>query len=100
MPGLDGTGPRGMGPMTGGGRGFCALPLTVARAGYWGRPRYTIYSRPTGVPYYGSIPFTTPLIPRITREQEIDFLRNQAEAMSEELEQIEARIQELESNQE
>ncbi len=23
MPGLDGTGPRGMGPMTGGGRGFC-----------------------------------------------------------------------------
>jgi hypothetical protein len=27
MPGLDGTGPRGLGPMTGGGRGFCALPL-------------------------------------------------------------------------
>ncbi|MFQ5810640.1 MAG: DUF5320 domain-containing protein [Armatimonadota bacterium] len=23
MPGLDGTGPRGMGPMTGGGRGWC-----------------------------------------------------------------------------
>ena len=23
MPGFDGTGPRGMGPMTGGGRGFC-----------------------------------------------------------------------------
>jgi len=27
MPGFDGTGPRGMGPMTGGGRGFCAIPL-------------------------------------------------------------------------
>jgi len=27
MPGLDGTGPRGMGPMTGGGRGYCVLPL-------------------------------------------------------------------------
>lgn len=26
MPGFDGTGPRGMGPMTGGGRGFCAAP--------------------------------------------------------------------------
>jgi len=27
VPGFDGTGPRGMGPMTGGGRGFCVLPL-------------------------------------------------------------------------
>lgn len=26
MPGFDGTGPRGMGPMTGGGRGYCAVP--------------------------------------------------------------------------
>jgi len=24
MPGYDGTGPRGQGPMTGGGRGYCA----------------------------------------------------------------------------
>ena len=24
MPGFNGTGPRGMGPMTGGGRGFCS----------------------------------------------------------------------------
>ena len=24
MPGFDGTGPRGMGPMTGGARGYCA----------------------------------------------------------------------------
>ncbi len=24
MPGFDGTGPRGQGPMTGGGRGYCA----------------------------------------------------------------------------
>jgi len=26
MPGFDGTGPMGQGPMTGGGRGFCATP--------------------------------------------------------------------------
>ena len=26
MPGFDRTGPAGMGPMTGGGRGFCASP--------------------------------------------------------------------------
>lgn len=29
MPRFDGTGPRGMGPMTGGGRGFCAVPLSL-----------------------------------------------------------------------
>jgi hypothetical protein len=34
MPGFDGTGPRGTGPMTGGGRGFCALPVYGPRPGY------------------------------------------------------------------
>jgi len=28
MPGFDGTGPAGMGPMTGWGRGYCAMPGT------------------------------------------------------------------------
>jgi len=27
MPGFDGTGPVGQGPLTGGGRGFCVVPL-------------------------------------------------------------------------
>jgi hypothetical protein len=27
MPGLDGTGPKGRGPMTGGGEGFCIVVL-------------------------------------------------------------------------
>jgi hypothetical protein len=27
MPGYDGTGPRGLGPMTGRGRGYCVIPL-------------------------------------------------------------------------
>jgi len=29
MPGFDGTGPNGMGPMTGGGRGYCVLPIST-----------------------------------------------------------------------
>jgi hypothetical protein len=37
MPGFDGTGPAGQGPMTGGGRGFCILP-TQALGRY--SPRY------------------------------------------------------------
>lgn len=40
MPGYDGTGPGGLGPMTGGGRGFCA-----------GYPFYPYYSgSPIGLP--------------------------------------------------
>lgn len=39
MPGFDGTGPRGLGPMTGGGRGFCN-PNFAAGMGvpYMGNP--------------------------------------------------------------
>jgi len=29
MPGFDGTGPRGAGPMTGGARGYCVVPLSI-----------------------------------------------------------------------
>ena len=28
MPNFDGTGPRGKGPMTGGGMGYCVIPLS------------------------------------------------------------------------
>ncbi|MFC2072721.1 DUF5320 domain-containing protein [Chloroflexota bacterium] len=29
MPRFDGTGPRGMGPITGGSRGYCVIPLNI-----------------------------------------------------------------------
>ncbi|RPJ64087.1 MAG: hypothetical protein EHM12_00630 [Dehalococcoidia bacterium] len=29
MPGFDGTGPAGMGPMTGRGMGYCIIPLNT-----------------------------------------------------------------------
>ncbi len=83
MPGFDGTGPRGMGPMTGGGRGFCAIPG---------------YGVPWGMPYYGAgapTPGGMPLAPQMTRDQELDFLKAQAQAMRQQLEQIEARVQQL-----
>ena len=47
MPGLDGTGPRGLGPMTGGGRGF--------RQSFGGsglRPRGRGYARYGARPVY------------------------------------------------
>jgi len=42
MPGFDGTGPRGLGPMTGRGLGFCAMPaeaaVPAAQSARWFRP--------------------------------------------------------------
>lgn len=46
MPGLDGTGPMGMGPITGGGRGWCNPPWAEYRA-----------SVGVGYPYYGICPW-------------------------------------------
>ena len=55
MPGFDGTGPRGMGPMTGGGRGFCR-----PRGRGYGYRRYG-----AGMAFPGAAPEVAPL----TREQ-------------------------------
>jgi hypothetical protein len=33
MPGFDGTGPLGLGPMTGRGMGYCVMPLPQTRGG-------------------------------------------------------------------
>lgn len=91
MPGFDGTGPRGMGPMSGGGRGFCGIRrVRVSGRGamasrFWGVP----YGSPTAVAYDDAAGMTT--------DQEMEFLRSQAQAMSEQLEQIQRRLQELES---
>jgi hypothetical protein len=109
MPGFDGTGPRGMGPITGGGRGFCSpWGIGGAFAGYGTAPRvgygYPYYGRAGAFyPFYGaptSAPGATPFAPTMTREQELDFLKNQAQAMRGQLGEIESRIQELGSKSE
>ena len=94
MPGFNGTGPRGMGPMTGGGRGFCS-PGGIGAAS---RPYGASQGRGYGYPYYGAglaVPGDVPFAPQMTREQELDFLKNQAQAMRGQLEQIQSRIQQL-----
>lgn len=93
MPGLDGTGPRGMGSMTGGGRGFCSpWGIGAAPRGYRAYPR-TGY----GHPYYSGVGISPPFYGgSIPPTQELDFLRNQAQIAKGQLEQIEARIRELE----
>jgi len=90
MPGFDGTGPRGMGPMTGGGRGFCGQRgarafqrggMAWAYPSYGGPPPLASYARR----------------PAMTVEQEAELLKNQAQVMSEELENIQKRLRELEA---
>ena len=88
MPGFDGTGPNGMGPMTGGGRGFCS-PWGADLRNY-AFPRQTSYNYPR-YGAYGSRPF----VPRMSREQELEFLKGQAKALKNELNQLETEIGKL-----
>jgi len=67
MPRGDGTGPMGLGPMTGTAAGFCA-----------------------GYPAYGGGAY--PYAPEVTPQQEAEFLKEQAKALQEELKSINERL--------
>jgi hypothetical protein len=101
MPGFDGTGPRGMGPMTGWGRGFCVVPISPSSPTYTEKGDYPpTYGVLGSKPYNGvgsTNPAAVPFAYQMTRKQERDFLKNQAQAMRRQLEQIEVRIQQLEN---
>jgi len=101
MPGFDGTGPMGAGPMTGGGRGYCN-PLNRT----YGRPRFgggrgfgygrgfgwrsanPAFNRWDRGPFYG-----TPY--QMNPDEEVNILRREADALKNELDAINKRIKEL-----
>jgi hypothetical protein len=56
MPGFDGTGPRGEGPMTGRGEGYCALVLPSPE----GRSALYGYAGLQGTPVYLGEPCALP----------------------------------------
>ena len=95
MPGFDGTGPKGMGPVTGGGRGFCSPFGTTAARQPYGTRRWV----PCPYPRYGAYGFR-PFTPRITREQELEFLKGQAESLRDELKELDKEIGELSAEKE
>jgi hypothetical protein len=152
MPGFDGTGPAGMGPMTGGGRGFCNPYGAIGTRGFVppGRGQAAMYYRGgfgggrgrrnmyylTGLPGWmrGMAPggpcaqylltgqWPTPQMqaawqgmqagavagpggaafsaaPGATREQELSMLKQHADWLKGQLDQISSRIAELESEQ-
>ncbi len=115
MPGFDGTGPQGRGPMTGGGRGFCAVPFDGFRSFSgrflgrgWNRGggrgfgrgfgrRWSAYPYVYGGPYYPAPYGAYPYEPELTPQQEADMLRAEAKAMQEEINAINQRVKDLES---
>jgi hypothetical protein len=119
MPAGDGTGPMGMGPMTGRAAGYCGgygapgwanpvpgrgFGLGRGRGSGWGRGwRHRNWYYATGRPGFGYAPpwgappagGYGPYAPAPTREQETEFLRQQAEWLKQQLDEIGRRIQEL-----
>jgi hypothetical protein len=110
MPRGDRTGPMGAGPMTGRAAGYCAgydrpgytnqIPGRGAGMG-WGHGRgwrhwyhatgVPGWARFGGAPAWGYGPFAEPL----SREQEVESLKEQAEGLKAQLDAISQRLSEL-----
>jgi hypothetical protein len=103
---------RGGGFGRGGGRGFgfrgATPPWPYLGLGRGGLPRcgYFLSGAGTSAPpyqpaFYGqpAVPGYTPFTPQMTREEELDYLKDQAEAVKEQLDQIESRMRDLETEQ-
>jgi len=123
MPGFDGTGPNGMGPMTGGGRGFCAsLPtgptgsgVQSFKRGFFGRGggrgrRNWFYATglpgwqraASGIPAFGrsGSPFGGGSYgPVWTAQEEKEALKDQVEFLKNQLNELQNRIATLEKEE-
>lgn len=118
MPGGDGTGPMGMGPMTGRGAGYCAGfagPGFAGRffgGGFFGRGRgggrgwrnmfYAtglpgwVRAGAGGAPMAAGVAMAGAAFGGMTREQQLETLKQQADQAAGVLENIRQRISELE----
>ncbi|MDI6793106.1 MAG: DUF5320 domain-containing protein [bacterium] len=120
MPAGNGTGPMGVGPMTGRAAGYCAgypvpgfanpvpgrgFGMGFGRGGGFGRgrgrgPGGFGFGRGGAYPYAApseGMPYAYPNAPIMTQGQEADMLKAQAEGLSSALEDINKRISDLES---
>lgn len=98
MPGENGTGPAGMGPMTGRGAGYCTGYSTP-------RPANAVQGRGYGFGFGRGLGFgfrgnrgrrrAGPYAAAPTRQQEMEALQGQSKYFEETLEEIKKRIAEL-----
>ncbi len=87
MPALDGTGPRGQGPMTGRGLGYCSPGYARGYGlGYRRFGRGFGFVRGWGWPYYSRGP---------TAKEEKEILADELKGLKEEMKEIEGRLEEL-----
>ena len=109
MPGFDGRGPAGSGPMTGGGRGYCNPEVSYGLGRSWlrrgvgsGRVRGRGYRHmfgETGLPCWarGRSDWSGPgREPYYSQEDEARMLKKEAERLKDDLDAIERRMNELE----
>ncbi len=104
MPAGDGTGPLGLGPMTGRGMGYCAgygvpgFANPWPRWGFgWGRGRgWRWWYWATGLPGWARFGLYRGIAPWLGPGDELTFLRNQAKFLEQQLKTISQRIEELE----
>jgi len=107
MPGGDGTGPMGMGPMTGRGMGYCASLVTPGYANpvfgrVWGmgfgcgRGRRNMFYA-TGLPGWMRFGGYAAPYQKPAPEMEKQVLKNQAEVLQSELDVIQKRLSEIET---
>ena len=120
MPGGDGTGPMGMGSMTGRAAGYCAgysapgymNPVQGRGRGFFGRGRGVGRGRGFGMgrgfgwrqagyayenPYLGNPYAPSYAAPTLTSQQEAQMLREDVKAMQDEVNAMNNHIKELES---
>lgn len=85
MPGRNGTGPGGMGPMTGWGRGWCAGGRGRGRGlGFGGNAGYGRFGMGRG---FGGV-WGTPVSP----EMEEQYLRQEMEMLKARMDELQARL--------
>ncbi len=106
MPGFDRTGPMGMGPKTGGGRGYCGTGTlrNTAGAGWFGRGRGMgrgLLGMGLGLGGYFLRPWAArrgffPSYNNPTSDEEASQLKEEASSLRDVLNSIERRLGELE----
>ncbi len=97
MPNFDGTGPNGLGPKTGRGQGPCnndaSNPEATGQGLGLGRGRGRGMGRGYGRGRGFGCPFNSPNV--ISKETEVNILKNEAKLLKEELEAIQKQLDSL-----